>query len=85
MYQDPNFNVPDLQTFAKMGNNAVAYMREISAEEMIEKFPDIRDVEIGYTYWAMFAADGTPLMLAGNESDLTDSAFYNDLTAVKLN
>ncbi len=85
MYQDPTFNVPDLQTFQQMGNEVVAYMREITSEEIYEKFPHVENVNPHLIFWAMFGADGSLMMLADSQSDITETAFYNDMTAVQLN
>jgi len=85
MFHDRAFADLDQQTFAQMGNNAIAYMRKITSEDIYEKFPHVKDVNAGKVFWAMFAADGSLLVLADSRSDLTDSAFYSDLTAIRLN
>lgn len=85
MFHDAKAQIPDADTLAQMGSDALAYMREITTEEIEDKFPGIPDLEKGVTYWAMFAADGTPLMLAGNRKELINSAYFNDLTAILPN
>ncbi|MEM9332118.1 MAG: DUF1150 family protein [Pseudomonadota bacterium] len=83
---------PDLQNdflkredFAALGSDAVAYMRKISAEDLSNVFPDALELKAGKKYWALFAANGQPLMLSDKASELKSSAFYNDLHAVLPN
>lgn len=85
MYQDPAFSVPDLQAFQNMGADVVAYMREITSEEIFENFPHVENISPGRLFWALFGADGSLMVLADSESDLTDTAYYNDLTAIHPN
>lgn len=81
MYQDSILD----STIAHMGNDSVAYLREITSDEIHDKFPHVENVNGGMMYWAMFAADGSLLMLADSEKDLTHSAFYSDLVPIKPN
>jgi hypothetical protein len=85
MFEDLSFNSPEADNFAQLGTDAITYLRKISAEEVEEKFPGLPDLESGVVYWAMFAADGTPLMLSDSKSELTSSAHSNDLTAILPN
>ena len=85
MFHDPKTNVADLTSFSHTGESTIAYIREITAEDIASKFDNIPDLQSGMSYWAMFAEDGTPLMLAGNKDDLTNTAYYNELTAILPN
>lgn len=85
MFQSTDQNIKELEKLAAVGSDAIAYMRQIKAEEVINAFPDTQELEDGQTYWALFAADGTPLVLAQNQEDVFSSAFYNDLKAILPN
>jgi len=85
MFHDKTINADPSYELEQMGTNAIAYMREISIGEVIENFPDASDIPANTICWAMFAADGTPLMLANAQEELVNSAFYNDLNAVLPN
>ena len=85
MFHDTKANLPDLKSLTEAGTGAIAYMREMTAEEIASKFDDIPELQPGITYWAMFAADGTPLMLAGTKDELANSAYFNDLEAILPN
>ncbi|MDJ0613937.1 MAG: DUF1150 family protein [Rhizobiaceae bacterium] len=85
MFQDQTSQNFDQQAFAQMGNEAVAYMRKITSREIKDKFMQIDNIKPGHVYWALFAADGALLMIAEDQSDLLNQAFYNDLTAVNPN
>ena len=69
----------------EMGTNVVAYMREMTAEDIQKAFPETPDLEMGRTYWALFAADGAPLVLAHEQNDITSTAFYHDLKTILPN
>ena len=85
MFQDHAGNLKEMQEFAALGSDAIAYMREISTEEIKSAFPNTPELEEGHLYWALFAADGSPLVLADSREEITSSAFYNDLSAVLPN
>ncbi|MBO6813793.1 MAG: DUF1150 family protein [Rhizobiaceae bacterium] len=85
-YNDQNHEqLQEFEDLANMGSDAIAYMRQITAEEIAEAFPGTPELEPGHLYWALFAADGSPLVLADSQSDVSSSAFYNDLEAVLPN
>lgn len=85
MIQPNKDDLRELEKLATMGADAIAYMREMTAEEIISAFPDTPELEMGTRYWALFGADGTPLVLAHNQSEISSQAFYNDLDAVLPN
>lgn len=85
MLHDPLQNYADPSKFAGLGHDAIAYMRRISAEEIERAFPGMPELEAGRKYWALFAADGTPLVLANEQNEIASTAFYNNLLAVQPN
>lgn len=72
------------QQLAHIGEGAIAYMREMDAAELKGKFPGIPDLEPGTKLWALFAADGKPILLADARDAALAGAFQNDLKPVSL-
>ena len=85
MFHDFELSNQTTQNLAQMGTNAIAYMREMTVKEIKTAFPDTPDLEKDQTYWALFGADGEPLMLASERVDVASSAFYNNLKAIMPN
>ena len=83
--QSINPQTLNAQALAKLGTGVVAYMRSITANEIKSSFPETPELQQENTYWALFAADGTPLALADNRDELASSAFYNDLNTILPN
>ncbi|WP_274423532.1 DUF1150 family protein [Chelativorans sp. YIM 93263] len=72
------------QQLAHLGEGAVAYMREMDAEELQGKFPGVPDMEPGTKLWALFAANGQPILLADGREAALAGAYQNDLEPVSL-
>ena len=85
MFHDKDLSPQTQDALAKIGTDAVAYMREMTVEEIMNAFPQTLELEQGETYWALFGADGAPLMLASDRIDVASSAFYSNLKAVLPN
>ncbi|MEO0327179.1 MAG: DUF1150 family protein [Pseudomonadota bacterium] len=85
MFHNHKEEFMDKQELAVLGADAIAYMRKISTEEMEQAFPGAVELPAGEKYWALFAANGDPIMLSSELHEITDSAFYSDLEAVRPN
>ena len=72
------------QELAAIGAGHIAYMREISGKEMNEAFPGSLQIDPEAKVWALFGADGTPIMLAGDAGSALQGAFQNDLLTVAV-
>lgn len=72
------------QQLAHLGEGAIAYMREMDAADLKGKFPGIPDMEPGTKLWALFAANGQPILLADARDAALAGAFQNDLQPVSL-
>ena len=53
---------------AGIGNGEVAYIRKIRSEEVSRCFPEAPDIDPSVDLWALFGADGTPILLTDNRS-----------------
>lgn len=69
---------------AHLGEGSVAYLREIDSEELLGKFPGLPEIEPGTRLWAVFAADGRPIMLTDARATALAGAIQNDLTPVSI-
>lgn len=81
MYQPDHKSILAAEEFAALGNNLIAYMREMNGDALAELLPDLTQLDAASRYWVLFAADGEPLMVSDQQSELINSAFYNDLQA----
>lgn len=77
-------NVLSQEELAHLGEGTVAYLREFDSAELKERFPDAPDMAPGTTLWALFAANGTPILLADAHSSALAGAMQNDLTPVSV-
>ncbi len=69
---------------AHVGEGDVAYLREIDSDDLKSRFPGIADIQSGMKLWALFAADGRPILLADQRDLAVAGAFENDLVTVSL-
>lgn len=69
---------------AHIGEGSLAYLREIDSEELRGKFPGMPDIEPGTKLWAVFAADGRPIMLTDARASAVAGVIQNDLTPVSV-
>ncbi|MBO6718052.1 MAG: DUF1150 family protein [Rhizobiaceae bacterium] len=72
------------EELAHLGEGSVAYLREFDSAELKARFPDAPDMAPGTTLWAVFAANGTPIMLADAQASAVAGAMQNDLTPVSV-
>lgn len=76
----PNLLTPT--ELAHLGEGTVAYLREIDSGDLTGKFPGITDIKPGIKLWALFAANGAPILLSDVREKAIAEALQNDLTPV---
>jgi hypothetical protein len=69
---------------AHLGEGVVAYLREIDSDELKGKFPGLPEIASGTKLWALFAANGQPILLSDERDRAIAGAFANDLTPVSI-
>jgi hypothetical protein len=69
---------------AHIGEGVVAYLREIGSDELKGKFPGLPEIAPGTRLWALFAANGQPILLSDERARALAGAFENDLTPVAI-
>lgn len=67
------------EALAAMGDGELAYMRAFRASEVRHLFPQTEKVHPSVQLYALFAADGSPLMLADSRELVISGAWQNDL------
>lgn len=72
------------QQLAALGEGAIAYVREMDADELRGRFPGMPEMEAGTKLWALFGANGQPILLADGQEAALAGAFQNDLKPVSI-
>jgi hypothetical protein len=70
--------------FAHLGEGVVAYMREVDSDDLKGRFPGLPDLTPGTKLWALFAANGQPILLTDARAGALAGAMEHDLTPVSL-
>ncbi len=78
---DPVMSIREL---ADLGNEKVAYVRSMSSQEVMEKFPMVEGLQPGMILWALFSANGDPLAIADEPAGVLSNAMELDLYPVSL-
>lgn len=81
-----DMNIDDVteMDLAAIGEGHLAYMRRMSSDEMIRRFPVGNQIEPGLDLWALFGADGTPLAVSDDPGSILQSASQNELETVSI-
>ena len=69
---------------AHLGSGEVAYIRKMRTEEVSRCFPEAPDIDPSVDLWALFGADGTPILLTDNRSSTFFKAAEDELKTVSL-
>jgi hypothetical protein len=70
--------------FAHLGQGSVAYLRKVSSDELRARFPGIDEITPGMELWALFAANGEPILLSDARDRALAGAMENDLVTVAI-
>ena len=69
--------------FAALGTGHVAYMRRVDPKEFATTF-GTDDVQVPGELWALFAANGQPILLADGPDAAMQGAHENNLATVSI-
>lgn len=70
--------------FAHLGEGSVAYLRKVSSDDLRGRFPGLKEIAPGLELWALFAANGQPILLSDARDRALAGAMENDLTTVAI-
>ncbi|HEV7433731.1 BQ00720 family protein [Rhizobium halophilum] len=73
-----------LSELAHLGAGEVGYIRKIRSEDVSRCFPEAPEMDPNLDLWALFGADGTPILLTDNRSSTFFKAAEDDLKTVSL-
>lgn len=79
---DNDRNILTEAELAHLGEGSLAYLRQIDSTDLANRFPGMPHVAPGTKLWAVFAADGRPIMLTDARDAALAGAIQNDLTPV---
>jgi hypothetical protein len=69
---------------AHLGEGTVAYVREMESDDLKGRFPGLPEIAAGTRLWALFAANGQPILLSDQRERAIAGAFANDLVTVAV-
>lgn len=72
------------EVLAQIGEGHLAYVREMTSEDLARAFPGGPELPPGLKLWALIGAAGQPIMVADDRDVALSSAAENDLVAVSL-
>ena len=70
---------------ARLGEGAVAYVRRITSDDLVSRFPGLPHIQPGLDLWAVFGANGQPMMVADEQAAAISAAVNRDLRPVSIN
>lgn len=72
------------EELAHIGEGAIGYVRKIRSEDMASRFPGIDGLVPGLELWALFAANGAPILVADQRDAALQGAAENELVPVSI-
>ncbi len=84
MRHETGFVAISQKELAAIGEGHIAYLRQLSGKEINEAFPDKINVDPNARLWALFAADGTPILVGGDAGSVLQGAFEKSLLPVAI-
>lgn len=72
------------EQFAHLGEGAVAYLKKVNSDDMRDRYPGMPEIEPGLELWALFAANGQPILLTDERSNAIGAAVQNQLIPVSI-
>ncbi len=69
---------------AHLGEGQVAYLRKVSSDDLRGRFPGLTNITPGLEVWALFAANGQPILLSDERDRALAGALENELVPVSI-
>lgn len=74
----------DMQEFAALGAEKLAYVRSLDAADVRHLFPQVPPLPPGNQLFAVFSGDGTPISLADSHASALASLWNSDFAEVSV-
>jgi hypothetical protein len=84
MLQEKNSVNISKDELAVLGAGQVGYVRRMTSDELVRRFPGAIQLQSGLDLWALFAADGTPIMLSDDARSAYVKAAESELNTVSV-
>jgi hypothetical protein len=83
---EPNGTHPVIteEGLAHLGDGRLAYVRQIRSDDVAEMFPQAPQIAPGVDLFALYAADGTPIMLTDTREAALANAWSQELEPVSV-
>lgn len=75
---------PTQDELAHIGEGSLAYFRRINSDDLKQRFPDLPPIAAGLELWALFAANGEPILLSDARDQMLAGAQENNLVPVSI-
>lgn len=72
------------EELAHVGEGTIGYVRKIKSEDMASRFPGITGLIPGLELWALFAANGAPILLTDERDSCLQGAAENEIVPVSI-
>jgi hypothetical protein len=72
------------EALAVLGDGKIAYVKSIRSEDVQSLFPEAPEIAPGLQLFALYAADGTPIMLTDSREAAVANAWSQELEAVSV-
>lgn len=69
---------------AHLGEGTLAYLRKVTSDDLRGRFPGLSEITPGLELWALFAANGQPILLSDQRDRAIAGALENDLVPVAI-
>jgi hypothetical protein len=70
--------------FSRLGAGQVAYLRKVKTDDLATSFPALPRMTPGVELWALFAANGDPIVLSDERDNVLVGAQEHELRTVML-
>jgi hypothetical protein len=84
MLQEKNSINISKDELAILGAGRVGYVRRMTSDELVKRFPEAVQLQSGLDLWALFAADGTPILLSDDARSAYIKAAEAELNTVSV-
>jgi hypothetical protein len=72
------------EALAGLGDGKIAYVKSIRSEDVQSLFPQAPEIAPGLKLFALYAADGTPIMLTDSREAAVANAWSQELEAMSV-
>jgi len=72
------------EELAHVGEGAIGYVRKVTSDDMAARFPGLPELMPGLELWALFAANGAPILITDARDAALRGAVENEILPVSL-